>query len=919
MFSDMLFRLRSLFRRSVVENELDDELQFHIEQQVEKHVRAGLTREEAARQTRLQFGGLGQVKEDCRESRGVSLLQTTAQDIRFAFRQLGKSPAFTITVVVTLALGIGANAAIFTLVNAMLLKNLPVDDPKALVRVGDAYQCCVNDQALDDGDYALFSTNTYEQFKKNTPEFEELSAMQAGFAFFNPLTTRRDGDDGLAHSSVSEFVSGNYFRTFGLQPEAGRLLSDADDGKGAPVVAVMSYEAWTNDYNRDSSVIGSTFWMNTKPVTIVGIAPQGFYGDRLTTAPPDFYLPMKQIATVEDAQYVDDPNAMWLYVIGRVKPGVNRAALQAKLSGQLRQILASGKSFFTAHDKPLLEKSHVVLTDGGGGIQIMQLGYTSKLNLLTWISGLVLLIACLNIANLLLVRGMGRKAELSVRTALGAARMRIIRQLLTESTVLAVLGGIAALGVSYLGTRMLLALAFPGEQNVPIHAGPSLAVLGFAFGISLITGVLFGVAPAWIAAQAEPTDALRTSTRTAAGGASLLQRSLVVLQTALSLILLVGAGLFAAGLNKLQNTDMKLESKNRYILHIDPQSAGYLPSQVGALYQRMEERFHAVPGVVKVGISSVTPMEAHNSNDAIQIQGRPNLHKMVGWDRVNTEYFDAVGTRVVMGRGIGVQDTPSAPMIGVVNQAFVKIFFMPGENPIGAHFGSPGPISSGDVTIVGVVEDTVYTDVRIKNHAMSFVPILQRGASDKRPIDKVGALYAGTMVLETSRPMDDMQSIARRTLAQINPNLTVVKFQTFDQQIADQFTQERMLSRLMTLFGALALLLAAVGLYGVTSYTVVRRTSEIGIRMALGSERGGVIAMIMRGAMIQTVLGLAIGLPVALFCVRFVKSQLYEVTSADASVLTSAIVTLVAAACIAAIVPARRAASIDPVQALRME
>jgi macrolide transport system ATP-binding/permease protein len=323
--------------------------------------------------------------------------------------------------------------------------------------------------------------------------------------------------------------------------------------------------------------------------------------------------------------------------------------------------------------------------------------------------------------------------------------------------------------------------------------------------------------------------------------------------------------------------------------------------------------------VVKVGISSVTPMEAHNSNDAIQIQGQPNLHKMAGWDRVNAEYFDAVGTRVVMGRSIGVQDTPSAPMIGVVNQAFVKTFFKPGENPIGARFGSPGPISSGDVTIVGVVEDTAYTDVRIKNHAMSFVPILQRGASDKRPIDKVGALYAGTIVLETSRPMDDMQSIARRTLAQINPNLTLVKFQTFDQQIADQFTQERMLSRLMTLFGALALLLAAVGLYGVTSYTVARRTSEIGIRIALGSERGGVIAMIMRGAMIQTVLGLAIGVPVALFCVRFVKSQLYEITSADANVLTSAIVTLVAAACIAAIVPARRAASIDPVQALRME
>ena len=918
MFSDILFRLRSIFRRSTVENELDDELQFHIEQQVEKHMRAGLTREEAARNTRLQFGGLGQVKEDCRESRGVSFLETATQDVRYALRQLGKAPGFTITAILTLALGIGANAAIFTLVNAMLLKNLPVADPRSLLRVGDAYQCCVNDGALDDGDYALFSTDTYEHFKKDVPEFEELAAMQAGFGFFNPLTTRRDGDGNLAHSSVSEFVSSNYFKTFGLRPEAGRFLSDADDRKGAEVVAVMSYEAWTNDYNRDSSVIGSTFWMNTKPVTIIGIAPQGFYGDRLTTAPPDFYLPMKRIATIESADYVDDPDRMWLYVIGRVKPGVGRAALQAKLSGQLRQLLAPGKNFSTVHDKPLLEKAHVVLTDGGGGVQIMQLGYASKLTLLMWISGLVLLIACANIANLLLVRGMRRKAEMSVRTALGAARTRIVRQLLTESTVLAVLGGTAALGVSYLGTRMLLALAFSAEPSVPIHASPSWEVLGFALGVSLVTGVLFGVAPAWIAAQAEPADALRTGTRTVTGGASLLQRSLIVLQTALSLILLVGAGLFAASLNKLQSTDMKLETKNRYILHIDPQAAGYLPSHVAALYQTMEERFHAIPGVMKVGISSVTPMEAHNSNDPIQIQGRSDLHKMAGWDRVNAEYLDAVGTRVVMGRGIGVQDTPSAPMIAVVNQAFANIFFKPGENPIGAHFGSPGS-SSADAMIVGVVEDTVYTDVRMKNHPMIFVPILQRAASDKRPIDKMGALYAGTIVLETSRPMDEIQAIARKTLAGINPNLTMVKFQTFDEQIADRFTQERMISRLMTLFGGLALLLAAVGLYGVTSYNVARRSSEIGIRMALGAARRGVIAMIMRGAMMQTVLGLAVGIPVAFFCVRFVQSQLYEITSADARVVVGAVVTLVVAACIAAMVPARRAASIDPAHALRME
>jgi predicted permease len=916
----MLFRVRAAWMRlkgfSRGDAELATELESHVQMHVEDGLRAGLSERDARRVALVKLGGVEQVKIAYREQRGLPMLEQLASDVKYALRMLWKTPGFTATAVLTLALGIGANAAIFTLVHAMLLKNLPVTDPQALVRVGNDYQCCVNDGVQEDGNYALFSTDTYERFKKDVPEFEELAAMQAGFGFFNPLTTRRDGGDNLAHSSVAEFVSSNYFKTFGLRPEVGRFITNADDVKGAPVVAVMSYQAWKNGYNRDPSVIGSTFWMNTKPVTVVGVAPQGFYGDRLTTSPPDFYMPMRQIAPIEGADYVDESDRMWLYVVGRVKPGVDRGALQAKLSGELRQALAVNPKFSTVHARPLLEKAHVVLANGGGGIQIMQLGYTSKLNLLMWISSLVLLIACANIANLLLVRSMGRKAEMSVRTALGAARMRLVRQLLTESVVLAVMGGVAALGVSYLGTRMLLALAFPGEQSVPIDASPSLEVLGFALGISLITGVLFGVAPAWISAQSEPADALRTSTRATVGGASLLQRSLIVLQTALSLVLLVAAGLFAASLNKLQSTDMKLETKNRYIVHIDPQAAGYMPSQVGALYQAMEERFHAIPGVVKVGISSVTPMESHNSNDPVQIQGKPDLHKMAGWDRVNTEYFDAVGTHVVMGRGFTVQDTPASPMVGVVNKAFVKTFFGPGENPLGARFGYPGP-ATGDVTIVGVVEDTVYTNVRSKDHPMTFVPILQRAASDTRPIDKVLALYAGTLVIETARPMTDMEALTRRVLFEINPNLTVVKFQTFEGQIADRFTEERMISRLMTLFGALALLLAAVGLYGVTSYAVARRTAEIGIRMALGAERGGVMGMILRSALLQTLLGLALGVPVAYYSVQFVRSQLYEVTDVPMASLVSAIGALLLATCMAAAIPARRASRIDPIVALR--
>ena len=839
------------------------------------------------------------------------------QDVRYALRQLRKTRAFTMTVLLTLALGIGANAAIFTLVNSVLLKDLPVADPRSLVRLGDDNNCCISIGVRESGDYTLFSTDTYQRLKKNLPEFEELAAMQAGFVY-QPIIVRRDGTQPEANSVMGEFVSGNYFRTFGLHPRAGRLLMDPDDIQGAPMTAVMSYQAWQQRYAGDTSVVGSTFWVNTKAVTVVGIAPEGFYGDRLSSTPPDFYLPIETKPVLSSSPYVHNPDTTWLYIVGRVKPGVAMIPLQEKASTLLRQAFASSKTFSSERDKVLLARAHVVLTPGGAGIQNMQDEYRSHLHLLMWVTGLVLLIACANIANLLLVRGMGRRVELSLRTALGAARGRIVRQLLTESILLAGMGGIAGLTVAYGGTHVLLRLAFPGAKNVPIQASPSTTVVGFALMLSLLTGILFGVAPAWIAAQAQPADVLRSGSRTSTSAVSSLQRGLVVLQAALSLVLLVGAGLFAESLNKLESTDLRLDANNRYIVHFDPRSAGYATNQVEALYRTIEQRFHALPGVVKVGIASYTPMEDDNWSSNIQVQGQPDRNILASVAKANAEYFDSVGTRLVMGRGIGPQDTATAPPVVVVNQSFVKTFFGNG-NPLGHRIGSPAPASPGAFEIVGVVEDTVYQNARLKDRSMFFIPMMQRDVSDKTPIEDDTSLYAGAIVLQTSRPMSDLESLARTTLAGINPNLTVANFQTFHQQIADTFTEDRMIARLTMMFGALALLLAAIGLYGVTAYNVVRRTSEIGIRMALGADRGGVITMVMRTAMMQAALGLAIGIPVALLCVRFVKAQLYEITRADGSILGGAIVILAAAACIAGVIPARRAASIDPVQALRME
>jgi macrolide transport system ATP-binding/permease protein len=565
-----------------------------------------------------------------------------------------------------------------------------------------------------------------------------------------------------------------------------------------------------------------------------------------------------------------------------------------------------------------------VLTPFCGVIQNMQDGYKDHLKLLQWIAAMVLLVACANIANLLLVRGMSRRAELSIRSALGAQRSRIVRQLLTESVLLSGLGGLLGLAVSYLGAHALLALAFPDQHNMPVAASPSPLVIGFAFVLSLVTGVLFGLAPALMAARTQPVESLRSNSRTTAQGASILQRALVILQAALSLVLLVAAGLFAQSLNKAQNVDMRLDTTNRYIAHINPQAAGYKNTEVEPLYQTIIDRFHAVPGVLKVGLSTYTPMEQNNWSSGVKVQGDPDINKGASWVKGTSEYFDSVGTHVVMGRGFTRQDTMNAPPVAVVNQEFVKLFFGK-RNPIGHRFGFSGPGPGGrDAAheIVGVVEDTTYTSVYWKNHAMYFLPLTQRAGNGVDPddtLDKDLSMFAGALVIQTRQPIPGFEKVVGDTLASINPNLTIVKFQTFQQQIDDRFVEERLIARLTSLFGLLALLLAAIGLYGVTSYTVVRRTPEIGIRMALGAARSRVIGSVMRGAMLQTTIGLAIGIPVAVFCVRYVKSQLYDITSVNIPVMSIAIGVLVLAAAIAGLIPARRAASIDPVKALRIE
>ena len=842
-------------------------------------------------------------------------------DVRVAFRQFLKSPGFALTVILTIALGIGANTAIFTLVHAILMKSLPVVDPKTLYRVGDKDDCCVNGgYENDDGDFDLFSFELYKQFRDNTPEFEQLAAMQSGG---NTMTVRRGSEP--AKSLRSEYVSGNYFSTFGIGVFSGRTLTPADDTPGAPAAIVMSYAAWQSDYAGDPSLIGSTLYIQGIPMTVVGIAPPRFFGDRISSHPPALWLPLSLEPVVErENTNLNVAESNWLYVIGRLKPGVGVGTLQAKMSNALRVWLGTQQAYTRNGGSTEIPKQHVVITPGGGGIQNLQQDTSKGLYLLMAISALVLLVACANVANLLLARGTMRKAETSVRMALGAARSRLIRQMLTESVLLACLGGLAGLYVAYQGTKTILSLAFPDSPHLPIDASPSLAVLGFAFLLSLVTGVVFGIVPAWITSHSDPAEALRGVNRSTRDRASLPQKSLIVFQAALSLGLLVSAGLLTKSLRNLEHQDFGLQTTNRYVVHIDPAGAGYTPEKLPALYQALEQRFAALPGVQGVGLALYSTLEGNNWGEGVWVEGRPepgpNDHHNSSWDRVSPQFFATVGQPIIRGRGFTQADTATAQFVAVVNQAFVKKFF-PKEDPIGRHFGDFDIKYAGAFEIVGVVADAKYNDPRSEYRPMYFRPLTQKmNVTDPNFVMAEGrSLYINSITLKFESRPQNVDATVRRTLADIDPNLTIIDLKSLDDQVSDNFNQERLIARLTMLFGALALVLAAVGLYGITSYAVARRTSEIGLRMALGADRGKVIRMVLRGAFMQVGLGLVLGIPITLIGVHFMKDQLYGVRSWDPFSMVIAVAVLSAAAALAGFIPARRAASIEPMEALRIE
>jgi predicted permease len=841
------------------------------------------------------------------------------KDIQYALRQFARAPIFTATAVLTLALGIGATTAIFTLVHAVLLNSLPVAKPSELIRIGDKENCCVNGGLQDD--WSLFSYDKYKTFRDNTQGFVQLAAMQSG----GQLTgIRRAGSANAAQSLRTEFVSGNYFETFGIAPYAGRMFTMQDDARSAAPVAVISYRAWQNKFGSDKSIVGGSFLFNGQPFTIVGIAPPRFFGDRLQD-PAAFWIPLAHEPLLDGpGAIMDFPQQDWLDLIGRIQPGADQKQIEAHLQVELQQWLRSPIAKLQPGELDMVSKQTLHLSPGGGGIQQLRDQYESGLRLLMWISALVLIIACANVANLMLVRATTRKLQTSIRAALGAPPTRQIRQVLTESIVLAVIGGIAGVALAYLGTSAILRLAFQ-DTYVAIHASPSLPVLAFTFMVALLTGILFGVAPAWITAKAAPADALRGAGRGNTGRAGWAQKSLVIAQAALSLVLLSAAGLLTQSLRNMQNQSFGFDTTNRYIAHVDPQMAGYKPEQLDALYRQLHDTLSAIPGVAQVSFSMYSPMEGDNWGETVFIEGQPapppdSNQNGASWVRVSPGYFETLGTKIVEGRSFQDSDSASAQHVGVVNKTFEKKFFK-GESAIGEHFGDISMQYAGNFEIVGVTEDTMYLDPSEKIRPMYFLPSTQATVyDDPRFISfENRSHYLNAIEIQTRGKVSGLETQVRHSLSDVNQDLAVLDFTTFGKQVGDNFNQQAMIAKLVSLFGFVALILASIGLYGVTAYSVERRTNEIGIRMALGAGKMNILNLVLRGALLQMGIALLIGIPVTIAAGRAMSAQLFGVKPYDPRILILTAAALAFAAFAAAVIPARRAATLNPIRALREE
>jgi predicted permease len=848
---------------------------------------------------------------------------TFLADLRYALRQLRLAPMFTVTVALTLALGIGACTAIFSLIDAVMLKSLPVTDPSRLYQIGIGKACCLTNGMQ--GDWDLYSFQLYKRMAAEArPEFDQVAAFQAEPGV---LSVRYGADRAQARALMGEYVSGNYFQTLGVSAIAGRMFTAEDDHRGAPPVAVMSYRAWRQNYGGDPKIVGATFQIETFPFTIVGIAPPGFFGDTLTSNPMDLWVPLStEYLTDAEAPYSDVPSMAWLRLIGRLTPGATTAGVAERLTADLQHWLTSEDALppqFQSQLKDQLPRQVIRLGPGGQGVGEMRDSYRGSLRILLGICAAVLLVGCANVTNLLLARGMGRRPQTALKRALGASQGRILTQAFTESLLLASIGGVLGVAIAWAGAGLIARMAFRHAVVVPVHVSPSLPVLGFCLLLSIATGLIAGMVPAWLASRTDPMVAMRGAGRTLSGGTGLPQRTMVVAQTAISLLLVAMAGMLTHSIHNLSHQDFGFQTENREIVTVEPPLAKYTVADLDGIYRALKIRLEALPGVRSASVALDSPMNGHWFEYVVKPgEGVPpsdTAHR-AQYDRVGPGYFETIGQPLVEGRGILLSDKENTLHVAVVNQAFARKFFPDGD-AIGRKFGFSLPEHSDSFTIVGVAKDAKYEDPALPASPVVFGALSQSIAYTDSALkeNEKWAHFINGAQLWVDGDMSRLEPQVRRVFAEVDPNLAITDIHPLQEQIDVHYDQQRTVAELSTLFGGLAILLASIGLYGVMAYGVARRTVEIGVRMAVGATRLNVILLVLRSAFAQVALGVALGLSLSFAAGWMLHSSLYEVGEVDLASLGVATAILLLSALIASLIPARRAASVEPVAALRAD
>ena len=900
------------------DEEIDEEIRIHLDMAIQDRIDRGESPRQARRSAGLELGNVGMLKEDVRETWGWTWIECLAQDLRYGWRTLRGSPLFTATAVLSLALGIGANTAIYSVMDAILFRALPVENPRELVIPNWRAAKPPTSEFTQPVGIRIVGGNVYtgpngERISPNFSwPFYEL--IRDHNDVFSSVLAHKDGGQlnlliqGNAELGRVEFVSGNFFRSLGVPTAAGRLIDDSDNAPDAQPVAVLSYGYWRNRFAENPAVIGQTIRISNVPVTIVGVAAPEFFGVDPASVPM-LYVPIvnrpqlakNTIGPVEQAAMFTDAQYYWADMMGRLRPGVTMTQADAEVSARFQQFVTEAGTNAERRAFPALH-----LLEGGSGIDSLRRKYSKPLFVLMAMVALILVIACANIANLLLARAAVRRREIALRLSIGASRLRVVRQLLTESMMLAMMGGIAGLGVAAVGIQFLLWLLADGSGAFYLHTGIDLRVLAFSVAVTLVTGILFGFAPALEATRLDLAPALTAARIGATRGRARrisLSQILVVAQIALSLVLVLGAVLFVRTLTSLRSVELGFNAENILTFHLNASKAGYEGAGLTAFYARMEDRLNQLPGVSAATVTNAPLAERAFRTPFTFAEDRKGGG---GWNSVGPKFFETMQIPILRGRGIDSRDVEGGPNAVVVNEAFAKMYF-PDQDPLGQQVGILDGIN---VTIIGVAENS-RESLREEILPFAYIPYRQ---------NLVMAAWRGmTFEIRTAGNALSLAEAVRKALRQEAPNVPMADIKTQSQRIDDSIVQERTFANLCTAFAVLALIIACVGLYGSMAYSVAQRTNEIGVRMALGAKQLKIVQMVLREVLILALAGLAIGFFGAWNSMHAVESLLFGVTPADPSSIVLATAILTAALLFAALVPAMRASRIEPIVALRHE